>query len=161
MARSIFLGNTMIVAVTEPDAALTGLDVDTVALAYVKRIGEAVAQYRAEREPGNLRNSALRVAAAVVAAALLVAFLLWALRAVDRALDRRYRDRIQTVGIQSFEIVRAERIRGAISGTISFLRGALVAVAVFLLLDYGLLQFPWTRQVALEHVLRRIAIDIA
>jgi len=150
MARSILHGNTTIVAVTEPDAALTGLDVDTVALAYSTRIGEAVTQYRAEREPGNLRNSALRVAGAVAAAALVVAFLLWALRAVDRALDRRVRDRIQTVGIQSFEIVRAERIRGAISGTISFLRVALVAVAAFVALDYGLLQFPWTRQAALE-----------
>ncbi|CAG1003635.1 hypothetical protein GPROT1_04145, partial [Gammaproteobacteria bacterium] len=91
-----------------------------------------------------------RVAAAVAAAALVVALLLWALRVVDRALDRRYRDRIHAVGIQSFEILRAERIRGAISGTISFLRAALVAVAAFVVLDYGLLQFPWTRQAALE-----------
>ena len=149
-APAIFHGSTMIFAVTEPDAALTGLDADTVALAYSKRIGEAVAQYRAEREPVSLRNGALRVAAAVAAAALVVALLLWALRAVDRALDRRYRDRIHAVGIQSFEILRAERIRGAISGTISFLRAALVAVGAFVVLEYGLLQFPWTRQAALE-----------
>jgi small-conductance mechanosensitive channel len=109
----------------------------------------AIAQYRAEREPGNLRNSALRVAAAVAAAALVVAFLLWALRVVDRALERRYHDRIQTVGVQSFEIVRAERIRGVIRGSISFLRLVVLAIVLFALLDYALLQFPWTRQTAL------------
>ena len=146
MARAIHHGSTLVVTVTEPDAALSGLDVDTVALVYTTRIGEAIGQYREERKPANLRAAAFRVAGVVAGAFLLVAFLLWGLGATDRALDRRYHHRIQTVGIQSFELVRAERIRGAISGAIALLRLAIVAVALFVLLDYGLMQFPWTRQ---------------
>ena len=146
---SILYGDRLIVSITDPDAALAGVGAETAAVAFVERIGEAIVQYRAEREPASLRDAALRVAAAVLMAALAIGLVLWGLRAAERALDRRYRDRIQAVGIQSFEIVRAERIRGAIGGSISFARLVLIAVALFALVDYALLQFPWTRQTAL------------
>jgi small-conductance mechanosensitive channel len=149
-ARTIVLGNTAIVTITAPDAALmAGLDVDTVALTVKDRIAQAIADYRAERTPAALRASALRVLVAVAAAVALIALCLWLLARTGRAIDRRFHHRIHTVGIQSFEIVRAERIRGAIEAALTFVRYAVVAVVGFVLLDYALLQFPWTRGAAL------------
>jgi len=149
-ARPILYGDTPILAVTGPDAALMGLDADSVAQAYRQRVVDAIAQYRAEREPARMREAAIRLVAAFAVAAILIALAVWGLRAADLAFDRRFQHRIQTVGIQSFQIVRAEQIRRMIHRSIAFLRFACVAVVLYLLLNYGLSLFPWTRRAGAE-----------
>lgn len=147
-ARTLVYGGHPILSVTSADAALMTLDVDTVALAYVEVVRDALGRYRAERSGGSLRAAGWRAALAAALAAGALALALWLLRLIDRAVDRRLRTRIAAVGIQSFEIIRAERIHDAIEAALSFARWALVAIAVLAFADYALAQFPWTRAAA-------------
>ncbi|MCC6378990.1 MAG: mechanosensitive ion channel [Burkholderiales bacterium] len=147
-ARTLVYGGRPILSVTGADAALMTLDVDTTALAYVDVVRDTLGRYRSERSAESLRSAGWRAVVAAVVAAVGLALALWLLRLVDRAVDRRLTSRIATVGIQSFEIVRAERIHDAIEAALSFARWALVAIAVLAFADYALAQFPWTRAAA-------------
>jgi ABC-type spermidine/putrescine transport system permease subunit I len=56
-----------------------------------------------------------------------------------------WRENIGSVGIQSFEIVRADKIQAAFRAAVHFARALLILVALFAYLDITLAQFPWTR----------------
>ncbi len=148
--RPILYGEKLIVVVTAPDAGLLGIDVDTGAEAFKRRIAEAIGEYRVDRTPERMRAGAATAVAALVVAAFLVALALWLARRAHAALDRRYQHRLQTVGIQSFQILHADQIRAAIHRAISIARTIVVAVVLFAAIDYALSSFPWTRRVGLE-----------
>lgn len=148
--RQILYGDRNVVVVTGSDAALLGIDVDTGAEAFRRRIVEAIAEYRSDRAPGHVRAGAARSFAALAVAAVLVALALWLARRADGALDRRYQHRIQTVGIQSFQILHADQIRAVLHRVISVVRVVAVGAVLFVLLDYTLALFPWTRRAGVE-----------
>jgi small-conductance mechanosensitive channel len=77
-----------------------------------------------------------------------VLLVLWLWRRMLAALERRYRERIQSVGIQSFQILRAERIRGAARGVITAARTLLILGLVFVCANLVLGLFPWTKGTA-------------
>ena len=144
-ARAIGAGTVPLVVITEPDAGLVQLDVDTAAKVYTAQIADAVRRYRAEREPASLRDAALRTGAAVLVALLAIALVWMGVRRGQRALDHHIRRQVGAVGIQSFEIVRAERIHGAIRAILTGMLVIGIAIALFALVNYALAQFPWTR----------------
>jgi small-conductance mechanosensitive channel len=165
-SRRIVAGTRPIVLLTEPDAATLHVDLDTAAGVWTVAIREAIARYRAERQPASVRAAALRTGVAVVVTLAALLLVWFAFRRLDALLERRYHHRIRAVGIQSLQIVRAERIRDAIRGAFAILRFVAVAIVLFAVVDYGLAQFPWTRASAVggfELVvgpLRRIGRDI-
>jgi small-conductance mechanosensitive channel len=61
------------------------------------------------------------------------------------ALERRYRLRLHSLTIQSFEIVRAENIWRALNNVLAALRILLIATIVYALCTFVLRQFPTTR----------------
>ena len=74
------------------------------------------------------------------------------MRWTDRFLTRRLQARIHTVGIQSFELMRAERIWEALRGGLLALQTfALLAIAI-LYVGFVLGQLPWTRGVSRKMV---------
>lgn len=148
--RPILYGERLVVVVTGSDANLLGIDVDTGAEAFKRRIAEAIGDYRADRTTERVRAAAAKAVAALAAAAILVALALWLARRADLALDRRYQHRIQTVGIQSFQILHGDQIRAALHRLVSVVRVLAVAAVLFVLLDYVLALFPWTRRAGLE-----------
>jgi small-conductance mechanosensitive channel len=147
-ARAIGLGGAPLVVITEPDAGIVQLDVDTAAKVYAAQIADAVRRYRAEREPSSLRDAALRTGAAVLVAMLAIALVWMGVRRGQRMLERHFRNQVGAVGIQSFEIVRAERIHGAFRAILTGTLVLGVAIALFALINYALAQFPWTRESA-------------
>jgi len=60
-------------------------------------------------------------------------------------LERHYLERIHSVGIQSFQILRAERIRDALRTVFRTVAVLVILVVGFLYLQYVLGLFPWTR----------------
>jgi small-conductance mechanosensitive channel len=89
------------------------------------------------------------IATAATAAAALAFWLTWiAFRRARLGLDQRYRKRLHSLSIQSFEVVRAESIWRALDGTLSGLRWLAIAVIAYALSTFALRQFPWTRSAA-------------
>jgi small-conductance mechanosensitive channel len=144
----IVAGNRHLVGVIEADAAIEGISVSDAAVIHAMHIRDAIARYRAERTTERLVQSAM-VASAATAVAALALWLVWiGFRRARLKLDQRYRRRIHSLSIQSFELVRAESIWRGLDGTLGALRWLIIAAIVYLLSAFALRQFPWTRATA-------------
>src|SRR6185436_16514291 len=71
--------------------------------------------------------------------------------------ERRYRQRIGDVHIQSVQLVKAAQLWRALAGVLSFAWAVTVVAMVFAYLRYALGLFPWTRGIAND--LATFAID--
>jgi small-conductance mechanosensitive channel len=158
---NIMAGERRVISVFDSDARVEEVARKTLALAYRERIRQAIEDYRRERTPDALLWHALRSAGATAILAAVVVLAIWLSRALSRLIERRYHSRIRALGIQSFEIVRTERIWTALRTALTALRITAIVVAVFMYLDYVLGGLPWTRGVAsrlTEFVLRPLKI---
>jgi small-conductance mechanosensitive channel len=142
---SIVAGDRHIMTVFDADAGLEGLDRRVLAHTYAKRIATAIEEHRAARTRESLVRGGVGVgiATAVLIAALVLG--VWLSRRGRAALEALYGRRIQSVGIQSFQIVRAERIRNALHGVLGTLQAVVLLLLAFFYLQYVLASFPWTR----------------
>ena len=158
---AIDAGRERVLVVTESDARLEGVGRGVLAQEYLVRVREAIDAYRIARTRDALTASTLKSLGAVAVFALAVALVIWLWRRLHAALEQRYRDRVRSVGIQSFQIVRAERIWGALRAALGTLRNVLIAVLALICLYAVLSLFPWTQGTAwrlLEHVVNPLEI---
>ncbi len=141
----IFAANQKLMTVLEADARIAAVTPKPLADLFASRIQNAIAEYRQARSRPALSRG---VGKGVAATAILIALLLltiWFSRLWHRALERLYRKRIHSVGIQSFHLVRAEQIRHALQRVIDVGRVLVILAACFGYLQYVFAQFPWTR----------------
>jgi small-conductance mechanosensitive channel len=144
----IWGGKTRIMVVTQPDAQAEQLPADLLASLIQDRIRKAIIDYREARSSQNRIRGAVEAAGGTLLAAAMAALLLWLSLRLQRRIEAVMRSRVQTVGIQSFEILRAERMRTVVLGSIRLLSvAALGSLAVFWLI-FTLRRFPMTRGVA-------------
>jgi small-conductance mechanosensitive channel len=149
---AIVAGSRRLMVVVESDARLESIDRKVLANIIVSSIREAVVNYRQARTREALINSALFAIAATGLLAGCAVLVIWLSGRARADLERRYRRRIQSVGIQSFQIVRAEQIWGALSRLVDASRVIIILVLTFIYLQYVLGLFPWTRGTA-RHLL--------
>jgi small-conductance mechanosensitive channel len=144
-ASTILAGDRAILAIVEADAALEQVSAAELARGHLIRLQQAITDYRAARTAAALRRAALETLAATAGLLAAAAALLWAWRRLNRALKRRLEARIHSVGIQSFEVVRADRIWAAVQSVLLGLRT--LSLGALLLVYFGLVlaQWPWTR----------------
>ncbi len=145
---SIMAGEVRLLAVTRADAEVEGVNSRELAQVYHMRIRQAVEDYRRERASDvvlRTTGTVLGVTAALAVALLLVA---WTRRRLQRLLDRRLQDRVRTVGISSFEIVRGERLWDLVKWLVGAVRVVAMLVLVYLYLSFVLGAYPWTRWMA-------------
>jgi len=144
----IVAGGKHVAGVIGMDATIEGISLQDAALVRTMRVREAMARYRSERTPERLTQSAMTAGIAAVVA-LLALWLTWrGFRRAVLSLDRRYRARVHSLTIQSFEVVRAESIWRALNNALHVLRWLLVAAIVYAASTFALRQFPWTRSAA-------------
>ena len=137
----VFAGPTRVMLVLEADASIEQLNVSELAEAYRQRIQSAILDYRAARTTERRVSGVVTAAIGTLLFVLAVGLLLFG---SSRLARRMARASVQTVGIQSFAILRAERIRSVVSAvqriaTVVALAGLALAWLVFVLR-----QFPWT-----------------
>jgi small-conductance mechanosensitive channel len=144
----IFVGNQRVLVVLDADAQLESVDRKVLASTIVHSIQEAITLYRQERSREALVRKTARAIIASTILAVLFALVLWFSRRLHAALESRYRQRVHSVGIQSFQIVRAEQIWDALQRLISGARVIVLFVASFIYLQYVLTLLPWTRGTA-------------
>jgi hypothetical protein len=116
---------------------------------------QAVAIWRAEREPRRLlRGAALSLLVTAIAAAL--AWLVSrARRRLLAVLERRVRPRIEALPLESLHAVRGPQVWELVAGAV---RGAFwiaTLVLAYLWLEFVLIQFPWTRALGTRLMARR------
>jgi small-conductance mechanosensitive channel len=141
-------GQTLIAGVVETDATMEQVSRTELAAAHAYRIRQNIAAYREARTPAALRGAAVRAAIATLVALLVTAGFAWLWRVLSRRLAERLRARIHTVGIQSFEVMRAESIWEALTGALTAIRALILLVIAIIYLGFVLSQFPWTRGVS-------------
>jgi small-conductance mechanosensitive channel len=141
----IMAGDNALMHVVDADAALEQVGQTALALSHLSRIRQAVASYRAARSPSALRRGAFTALGATLVLAVAIVALLWLWRRLDAFLIRRLRSRIQSVEIQSFEVMRAERIWNATRSALMTIRTVIVLALALVYIGFVLGQFPWTR----------------
>ncbi|HEX4566994.1 MAG TPA: mechanosensitive ion channel domain-containing protein, partial [Vicinamibacterales bacterium] len=147
-ALRIDAGNQPLMAVIDADATLEGLSRAELAAAHLIQLKQAIAEYRDARTPQARWRSGVRSGIATVLFVGMIALVIALWRWIDRLMERRVQSRIHSVGIQSFEVMRAEQIRAALE---SMFLGVRIVVFVALVLAYAgyvLAQWPSTRTLA-------------
>ena len=127
-ASHLQAGNLPLMSVVDADASLEQVGRPVLARAHLRRIQQAIRDYRTERAPEAVRHDIVRLLMATMALGLAFLAIFWAGRLLDTALARRLRSRIQSVGIQSFEVVRAEKVWDALRGALMVVRTTAVLV---------------------------------
>jgi small-conductance mechanosensitive channel len=141
----IVAGNRHLVAVVATDAALEGLPLADTALLRAMRIREALIRYRADRSTDSIMQAVLATTLAAAIAALLLLGAIRGFRLAFDTLERRYRSRVHSLTIQSFEVVRADSIWRGMKSVLGTLRVLFIAAIVYALCAFSLREFPWTR----------------
>lgn len=154
---NIVAGDRLLMIVTDADARLEQMDRGELARLHVERIRRAIGDYREARSPAALRRALVACAAATVGAGLALVLLIWLSRRLDRLLAQRVQTRIRSLSVQSFELVRAERIGDALRAAVRTAKLLAVVVVFFAYADFVLGQFPWTQ--ALSQQLLGLALD--
>lgn len=137
-----------LVAIVDADARLEGLSLSDTAQLRLAQVRQAIDRYRAERSPEHFAHAIVMSLIVGGLACLALFGILFALRRLKNALETRYRARIHSLTIQSFEIVRAEQIWRAVRGGLHLLRALLVGGLLYFSLAFVLGQFPSTRALA-------------
>jgi small-conductance mechanosensitive channel len=141
-------GSHLLVSIVPADAQLEQVSMATLARAHLDRIRQAIEEYRHSRESGFLLRHAFYALGATGILMLAGTLLVWLARRVGVLIERRVRNRIRSLEIQSFQIMRAEHIWSTLRGSLSamWLLAALVLVLTYL--HFTLSLFPWTRGAA-------------
>jgi len=153
-STDLMAGGHVLIRIFDADAALEGVRRATLAIVLQQRLRAEIAAYRHEREPAVLARHAAYALAATLALVLGLVGASWAWRHLDARVERRYRRRIQSIEIQSFHLLQAERIWRAYRGLLRALRLALVLAMLWAWASSVLPLFPWTR----AHAGRLLAI---
>jgi small-conductance mechanosensitive channel len=145
---AITAGDRRVMGIVEVDARLEGTNPRVLAHVYRDQIQEAIEAYRRDRSPESLGRAALYAVGATVALAALVLAIIWLARRLDLLITQKMGRRIESMEVQSFRLLQAERIWGTVHFAVRALR-ALGFVALALgYLHFVLGLFPWTRGTA-------------
>jgi small-conductance mechanosensitive channel len=150
-----------LMVVGDSDAQLESVQLKVLAQLFLSAIRQAVVDYRQARSREALVGSAARGGAATAILAVLAALVVWLSRRTQTTLEALYQRRVQSVDIQSFQVVRAEQIWVTLRRALVGARVIVILVLAFVYLQYVLALFPWTRGTGnqlLGYVLRPLGI---
>jgi len=148
LTTDIVAGNRVILSIHDADAQPEGLARQVLAKIYVEKIREAVERYRHDRTP---REVELGVLWSVIATVVLLASLFLVrivFRRVQEGIIEARLERIVSIQIQSFVIVRAEQIKALLKGAVRTIRLVIILALFYFYLHLVLTFFPWTRSLA-------------
>ena len=156
LSTDIVAGKETILKMYDADAAIEEARRQVLAQLYLTKIRETVDAYRRARTSENMTKNVVYSLLASVIALVLLLILLKLFRKLVVLLEKRYKARIYSLHIKSFEIVQAERFWITLMGGIKGLRLGIIVLLLFFYLDFVLSLFPWTRHIAsnlLDYVL--------
>src|SRR4029453_15089206 len=141
----IVAGDRLLMVVVDADAALEEVARGDLALAHSRRVRDAIDEYRTARTTSALIRAAALTVVATIALLAAVLVLAWLVRRFDARLRGRVQGHVRSVGIQSFEVVRADQIRKALESIFFGVRALVFLAVVLVFAGYVLALWPWTR----------------
>lgn len=138
-------GNSVLIGLVPADANLESVRLETLASSHKRRIGDAIGQYREEREPRRLLRGLGLALPATLAFVALTLLLRAVFRRLDGALERRVQARVATFPTGSLQFVQGRQLWEAVTATLRGLHLILVLVLLYFTAQFVLVQFPWTR----------------
>ncbi len=151
---SIMAGSERVMVVTNADGRVEDVGAHVLSAAYVERIRIAIADYRRERSRDFLVHAVVSASIAALALVAALATIVWARPRLRALMLRRMEGRIRSLGIQSFEVLRAERLRDALVALLDTLILIVALVLALAFVEFATQLFPWTRafgRVVYEH----------
>ncbi len=147
---AIVSGDTAVVNVFDLDADTEGVGRQALAQVYRGKIAEAIRIYRADRDPGRLLIHTGYATGAILLLVLLLVLVSRASRWLEKAIERRFKARIQDVRIQSFQLLQAEKLWAGVRSVVRTLRALTMLTLLLVCLDFVLSLYPWTRPIAVR-----------
>ncbi len=127
---NVVAANRFLMLVTDADARIEEVDRRVLARALVERIQRGIRAYRAARQPEAFARGAWRAAGATALLVAALAAFLWVVRRLEALFGRSYESKISSLQFQSFEILRAQRVRAAARALLRGVRWAALVVLV-------------------------------
>ena len=144
-STDIVASDVVITTVTDEDAKAAGVERSVLAQDDLKQIRAGLSAVRAEYTYKSLLLGGLYAAVATLAlVALLILFSRFA-PALYRAIERRRGTRIQTLRIQSLELISATRITEVLVQTARLARIVITVLMFYFYVPLVFSFFPWTR----------------
>ena len=144
-ATFIIIGDEVVMAVLEEDALAEGRPRKEIAAEYSQKVKTAIEKYRADRSFKSIATAALftLIATLVLIAAL---YLINKLYHKGEARIQAWLDSKKVhIHIQTFEVVRAERIRTLFMGGLRMIQVFIILLLFYTYLHLSLSFFPWTK----------------
>ncbi|HPJ95089.1 MAG TPA: hypothetical protein PKY89_14345, partial [Deltaproteobacteria bacterium] len=136
----------LLVSVLEEDAAALGRSRDELAAQYSSELRSAIEKYREERSMKWIIRGALYTLIATVVLIAALYFLNRFHHRIVTSVQEKLRKKEETsVLLQTFEIVRKERVVAMITRTLEFGRLLIILVLFYSYIKLVLNFFPWTR----------------
>ncbi|HXE98634.1 MAG TPA: hypothetical protein VN642_19685, partial [Dongiaceae bacterium] len=150
-ATEIVAGDRVIMSVRDADARTEGITRQELAKIYVKKIREAVERYRQDRTPREIGVGVLwsSIATIILLVSLLLVRTLFR-KVQNGIIEVRLADKIASIRIQSFVIVKAEQIKALLIGTMRTVRLVIILMLFYIYFHLVLSFFPWTRSLSNE-----------
>jgi small-conductance mechanosensitive channel len=145
VAAEVALGDEPLLRIFDADAALEQVRRAELAGAHMVRVRQAIVDYRAARTRDARLGNGITSLVATLALALGIGLVVWLWRRLDVLMVARMERHVQTVGIQSFEVVRADQIRAALRNGVLGLRTFVILVGILVYVGYLLAVWPATR----------------
>lgn len=146
---SIYAGKELIARLYEPDGDLEGVSYILVAQTFKLKIVNAILTYRYLRSAPVIRNNIIHAVIATLVFVILLIFLLWAIKRLDRTIQKRIKGKIEAVENISFNLIRSNHIWKIFHTLFKLLKIILIAITIIFFIDYVLKLFPWTKSFAI------------
>jgi small-conductance mechanosensitive channel len=134
-----------LMSVLEADAALEGVDRRVLATHIQERVQRSIEAYRQHRTPAALKKAVKQAAFTTAMFVPGLWMLLWLFARFRVSIETRYRQRVPSVGIQSFQILHAQQVWFAVQRLLGAVRLVTIAIVSYVFLEFVLSLFPWTR----------------
>jgi small-conductance mechanosensitive channel len=150
ISSDILAGDQILVVVLDADGAAENLTRRELARELAEKIRVALQKYREDYSTRSILLGALYTAiATVVLIGILIVFGRF-FRRLSGTIESRFQARISAIQIQSFEIVKAERLKMLLNTFLALIRIFTVAILVYSYVHLVLTFFPWTRGFAVR-----------
>lgn len=151
-STDILAGDRHIMSVFDADARLEGggLARRVIAGVHLKRIADAVLDYRAEREPRQLLYDTLLLAGSTLLTVLLLFVIVRLLRRLTARIESRYQSAIRHIEEGSFQVISAHSIWTAVHLAARIVGLVAAAALLYVYLHFALSLYPWTRGLAVN-----------
>ncbi|MBE0571705.1 MAG: mechanosensitive ion channel [Ignavibacteriaceae bacterium] len=147
---NILAGENFIVSIVDADAAIEGLDRQLLSEIIKNNIAKAIDSYRYERSSGVLLKKVIYAAVATVVFLLLLFLFLRISRRLDNLVQAKLKSRIEGLETQSYHLIQAKQLWTALRGFINSIKILVIAILIFLYVQYVLKSFPLTKPLADE-----------